>query len=237
MHFAFLTIGLAMPYVHHIFCHGLIFANILVSNLFLHYDHLDMMITLALPVYVGVCLLQFILENAYADQYLAKKSLEKNSICDELTGVNNRYKIAELIDPDTNAFFMDEGIIMTIMDIDFFKKVNDTFGHEAGDIILKNVADRLTANINVDDYVIRWGGEEFVLILVGYEIDKATELIEEIRKDIEKYDNGICPLTVSFGVSKYKAGEDYHECIKRADKALYYAKKHGRNQVINYAEI
>ncbi len=233
MHFAFLTIGLAMPFVHHVFYHGLVFANIIISNLFIHYAHFEMMITLALPVYVGVCLLQIILENSYADHYLIKKSLEINSVTDELTGLYNRFKINEIINPDTHKFYSEQDIYMVILDIDFFKKVNDTYGHESGDTILKYVGSRLETHITPKDYIIRWGGEEFLLILIDCDAKRVATITEDIRQDVASGNNDICPLTISLGYSKYNSNENYHACLDRADKALYYAKKHGRNQVVN----
>lgn len=237
MHFAFLTIGLAMPVVRHTIVHGFVFVTILISNTFIHYEHIDMMITLAVPVYIGVILLQIILENTYADHYLIKKSLEHNSVTDELTGVYNRFKINDIVDPDTHRFYTDKNIYIAIIDIDFFKKVNDTYGHEAGDIILKYVASRLETHILSGDYVIRWGGEEFILLLVDCDENRVAKITEDIRLDIASGENTICPLTISAGYSKYHQKENYHSCLDRADKALYYAKKHGRNQVVNYEEI
>ncbi|WP_294237179.1 GGDEF domain-containing protein [Pseudobutyrivibrio sp.] len=237
MHFAFLTIGLAMPVMYHTIIHGFIFFNILVSNLFNHYEHLDMMLTLAIPIYIGVILLQIILENTYADHYLIKKSLELNSITDELTGVYNRFKINEIVDPETHKFYTDESIYIAMLDIDYFKKVNDNYGHEAGDIILKYVGSRLETHVQNQDYVIRWGGEEFVLLLVDCDANRVAKVTEEIRQDISSGENSVCPLTISIGYSKYKAEENYHSCLDRADKALYYAKKHGRNQVVDYTNI
>ena len=233
MHLAFLTIGLAMPFVYHVCFHGLLFFNIVISNLFNHYEHFEMMISLAIPVYVGVCLLQMILENTYADHYLIKKSLEINSVTDELTGVYNRFIINEIVNPDTHRFYSDQDIYMAILDIDFFKKVNDNYGHEAGDIILKYVGKRLETHLSTDDYVIRWGGEEFLLILMDCDEKRVATITEDIRRDIAFGNNEICPLTVSIGYSKYDNNENYHTCLDRADKALYYAKKHGRNQVVN----
>ena len=132
---------------------------------------------------------------------------------------------------------MEKDIIILMLDIDFFKKVNDTYGHAAGDDILKFVATEVKSQVYGRDYVIRWGGEEFIVILVDYTIEQARELAEKLRKNIEETDNGVCPLTISIGVSRYNKNETYHSCIEKADQALYYAKEHGRNQVVNYADI
>ena len=237
MHFAFLAIGLAMPLIYHIPIHACLLLNIIISNTFNHYQYFSFMLALALPLYVGVCLMLWIQENAYADQYLIRKQLEKSYVTDELTGTYNRHKLSEIVDRYSERFLFDKKGYLLILDIDFFKQVNDTYGHESGDIILKFVATELKSQIYEKDYLIRWGGEEFVIILVDYSIKQASSFAEKIRYDIETIDNGVCPITVSIGLTNYTTNENYHKNIDRADQALYYAKEHGRNQVVNYANI
>jgi diguanylate cyclase (GGDEF)-like protein len=142
----------------------------------------------------------YILESSYADQYLIKKQLEISSVSDELTGAFNRHKMDELIDFNTKRFTFNKDVVLLMLDIDYFKKVNDTYGHDAGDTILKHVAATVKELVYARDYIIRWGGEEFVVILVDYTVDQALELAEKIRHDIESNDNGVCPLTISVGV-------------------------------------
>jgi diguanylate cyclase (GGDEF)-like protein len=237
MHFAFLAVGLATPLKYHIPIHAGLLLNIIVSNQFIHYEHFALMISLALPVYVGVCTMLLILESSYADQYLIKKKLEISSVSDELTGAFNRYKLTEITDQKNERFISNKDIFVLMLDIDYFKNVNDTYGHEAGDTILKCVAAEIKSQVYGRDYVIRWGGEEFVVILVDYTTLEATRLAEKLRSTIENSGYGICPITVSVGFSKYNKEENYHQVIDRADQALYYAKKHGRNQIVNYSEI
>ncbi len=237
MHFAFLAIGLSMPLKDHIIMHSLLLLNIAVSNLWIHYETFALMITLALPLYIGVCLMLWILEHAYADQYLIKKSLKLSSISDELTGTYNRYKIAEITDKTSERFIFDTNAAVLMLDIDYFKKVNDTYGHDVGDEILKHVANIIKDQVYGRDYVIRWGGEEFVVILVDYRIDQAMALAEKLRSKIENSNNGICPITISVGVYRYNKNETYHQAISKADQALYKAKELGRNQVVNYKDI
>ena len=237
MHFAFLAIGLAMPLIYHIPIHACLLLNIIISNTFNHYQYFSFMLALALPLYVGVCLMLWIQENAYADQYLIRKQLEKSYVTDELTETYNRHKLSEIVDRYSERFLFDKKGYLLILDIDFFKQVNDTYGHESGDIILKFVATELKSQIYERDYLIRWGGEEFVIILVDYSLRQASSFAEKIRYDIETTDNGVCPITVSIGLTNYTTNENYHKNIDRADQALYYAKEHGRNQVVNYANI
>ena len=237
MHFAFLAIGLAMPIKYHAIFHGLLIFNIVISNTFMHYEYFSLIISLALPVYFGVLVMLFILENSYTDQYLIKRKLEINSVSDELTNVYNRYKLKDIVNSKTEAFTIKGNVFIAMLDIDFFKKVNDTYGHEAGDEILKFMANEIKRHLSSRDYVIRWGGEEFVIILANYTPESAISLAEALREDIKSKDNGVCPITVSVGLYKYQRNETYHSAIAKADQALYYAKEHGRDQVANYANI
>ena len=124
-----------------------------------------------------------------------------------------------------------------MFDIDFFKKVNDTYGHEAGDEILKYVSAKIKSHLSKDDYIIRWGGEEFIIILVDCTINNTLQTAEKLRSEIEQSDNGVCPITISMGLCNYDKKDTYQQCVDKADKALYYAKNHGRNQIVNYSDI
>ncbi|WP_051204648.1 GGDEF domain-containing protein [Butyrivibrio sp. VCD2006] len=238
MHFGFLCVGLAMPVRYHIVMHAFLFLNIIVSNLFIHYEHFDMMIALAFPLYIGVILIMMILENSYADHYLIKKEIEKNSVTDPLTEVFNRNKLEEIVSADGEKLevghIKDASILM--VDIDKFKRVNDTYGHEGGDKILVFVSDQIKKHIRSTDLIIRWGGEEFVVLLMGTALDVGLNIAEHIRSAVEAAENDVTPVTISVGVSKYEGG-NYHDAINKADQALYYAKEHGRNLVVCYEDI
>ena len=121
-------------------------------------------------------------------------------------------------------------------DIDHFKEINDKYGHDAGDKILVFLTERIKACIRATDLVIRWGGEEFVVLLMGASTSVGLRIAEHIRHSVEVTENEVCPITISVGVSQYD-GKNYHEAVKRADKALYYAKEHGRNMVVHYDDI
>lgn len=237
MHFAFLAIGLAMPLIYHIPIHACLLLNIFISNTFNHHEHFSLMIALALPLYIGVILMLFIQENSYADQYLIKKQLEISYVTDELTGVYNRHKFNEIVDRYTGKLLFDKKGFLLLLDIDFFKNVNDTYGHEAGDAILKFVSTEIKSQVYERDYVIRWGGEEFIIILVDYTLSEAYDFAEKLRNDIENANNDVCPVTISIGFTKYANNVNYHKIIEKADQALYYAKEHGRNKVVNYDDI
>lgn len=122
-------------------------------------------------------------------------------------------------------------------DVDHFKKVNDEWGHPAGDMILKNIAQIFTRNKRESDLFARYGGEEFVFLLPEMSKADAIKSAERLRKAVESYkfsiDDKMIPITISLGVSSYR-GKDIptiETMIAAADKALYFAKEHGRNQV------
>lgn len=118
-----------------------------------------------------------------------------------------------------------------ILDIDDFKKVNDTFGHDIGDNVLIKLGNCLKKMMREDDVLARWGGEEFVLITKNEKVKSLIQIIEKIQ-------NSLCSLsfepvekiTLSFGVTLYKAGDTKESILKRADIALYRAKQNGKNR-------
>ncbi len=251
MHFAFLAVGMGMPLIYHIIAHGFLFCNIIISNLWIHYETFDMMITLAAPLFIGCVLMLLFNHKTYLDHYRVVKKIEKDALTDQLTGAYNRNILTEIFDenrhtlrPQFQHYLIPDGasnvhsahVVTLMLDLDKFKEVNDTYGHEAGDHILQILSNTLKKNVRETDYVIRWGGEEFVVFLMGYSYDQGSKVAEQIRSDIAATDTGICPVTVSIGMSLYN-GEDYHETIRKVDRAMYYAKAHGRDQVIREDEL
>ncbi|MBQ3794134.1 MAG: GGDEF domain-containing protein [Lachnospiraceae bacterium] len=233
MHFGFLSLGLAAPMYLHTILHSILLLDIVVSNLFIHYEHFSMMITLGLPIYVGILLLLKILENAYVDHYLSNKKLEAMSTTDQLTQAYNRHILDGILESGTSKlkFKSTDSIWFLLIDVDFFKKINDNYGHEAGDRILIAISSKIRENIRENDLCLRWGGEEFVVILQNAAKEEAMQIGERIRNSISGSASISPKVTISVGVSKY-LGADYHQAINDADKAMYYAKNHGRNQVV-----
>lgn len=136
-----------------------------------------------------------------------------------------------------------ESFTLAMADIDFFKKINDTYGHLAGDEILKQISECLIKNIKGDDIVGRFGGEEFIILLKNTNLDNSKALLEKIRKDIDdlivKYNNFIIDnLNISIGaVFNQDNNTDLNNLIEKADKALYNVKENGRNQTKFFDEI
>jgi len=156
---------------------------------------------------------------------------------DFLTGISNRRDFLEKSKIEENRFYRTQKKFSIVMiDIDKFKTVNDTFGHECGDNVLIAVSQELTKVLRKHDIVARWGGEEFICLLVDTEVDSARIVSEKIRKTMENYQYryGDTPfsVTVTIGVCLFDGSFSIEECIRRADKALYEGKEMGRNQVV-----
>ncbi|MDF2485390.1 MAG: diguanylate cyclase [Herbinix sp.] len=166
-------------------------------------------------------------------------NLNNRAIKDSLTGIYNRRYINEKLPLDLiNASLSDSSISVIMVDIDFFKNVNDTYGHLIGDCTLKSIANTLNRNLKRDnDWVARYGGEEFLICLPGAHLENAKEMAELIRKKVEStpIDCGDLEffVTASFGVSSVtpKSGASITLLIEEADKKLYEAKRNGRNRV------
>lgn len=162
------------------------------------------------------------------------KKLKLKVLKDKLTGAYNR----EYFDQNhqlliNNAKKMNHKIALALIDIDFFKKINDTFGHDVGDSVLIEIVELINTHCRSSDKLIRWGGEEFVLIIDLESESALYNVLEHLRKAIDKHNfNVVGKVTCSFGSSIYNDNEEVLKTIKRADNALYKAKNNGRNQVI-----
>jgi len=164
----------------------------------------------------------------------SRKKLHELSITDELTGIYNRRFIFESIKKEISRSERNGGIYsLMLIDIDFFKKVNDLCGHLGGDEVLKNVASEIKNNIRNMDLFGRFGGEEFILLLPETDLELALLCAERLRKAVESitFPKVGHPITVSIGVGQYSIGETLDDILDRVDKALYKAKNNGRNRV------
>ena len=161
---------------------------------------------------------------------IEREKLEKLASIDLLTSIYNRRKFEELFDREykrSKRYKSELSIIF--FDIDYFKKINDTYGHDVGDVILKEVSSTITKNLRETDIFARWGGEEFIILLPETNSNKAFEVAENIRiailntnfKDVKR-------VTISLGITQLKQ-ELQKSFLKRADQALYKAKNEGRN--------
>jgi len=162
-----------------------------------------------------------------------KKHIEDLYITDSLTQLYNRYKINETLDSELVRFERyNRPFSLIIIDIDHFKAVNDSYGHQVGDDVLVKVAKVIKSHIRATDIVGRWGGEEFLMICPETDLTSSSKLAEKIRLQIATYDFPVVGnKTASFGVACVNKNESKESLIKRADMALYKAKEEGRNKV------
>jgi len=161
------------------------------------------------------------------------KKLEKLAVTDQLTHIYNRMMLDEKLLYELHSTHRYNTTFSVVMvDIDYFKQVNDTYGHQVGDDVLISIAQILTTHIRKVDILGRWGGEEFLIICPKTDKEGATRLAEELRSQIELHAfTSTLYKTASFGVSTYQEGDNQSTIISRADKALYLAKERGRNCV------
>ncbi|WP_404407174.1 diguanylate cyclase [Jeotgalibacillus malaysiensis] len=161
----------------------------------------------------------------------ANSRLENLAMIDPLTSVKNRRYYEDVL----TAFlirFKSEDFTFSylILDIDHFKNVNDQYGHAAGDQVLQELARRLEQEIRKEDVLVRFGGEEFVILLTDINERLALKIADRIRGNIENSEWPHCQITVSIGVSGVKPADTKDTIFKRADEALYFSKKNGRNR-------
>lgn len=162
-----------------------------------------------------------------------QRLLEEQVIHDPLTGAYNRTYFHQNVDRFTkNNRYNDELKVVAFFDIDYFKQVNDTYGHDVGDIILQEFVEVIQNSIRDTDTLIRWGGEEFILIVSLQERAFVEKILEKLRSAIEQYNfTTIGNITCSIGATFFQTNEDIYDTIKRADIALYQSKSDGRNRI------
>ena len=163
-----------------------------------------------------------------------KKYAEELSVTDQLTQIYNRIYLDKILYKEMSRFERYETSMSVIMiDIDYFKEVNDNYGHLIGDTVLVEIAQILKSNIRTTDTLGRWGGEEFMIICAHNTQEEAFSLAEKLRLDIASHTfTKIGTKTASFGVASIQKNENEMEFIQRVDNALYKAKELGRNQVV-----
>jgi len=160
----------------------------------------------------------------------------KMAYTDPLTKTNNRMAFSDSLQREIKLSHRNvRHLSIIFFDIDHFKQINDSYGHECGDIVLASAANSIKEAVRGSDIVYRYGGEEFVIILSDTTLDGATVMAERIRSKIENhtiaYGMDIIKLTASLGVSTLRGNDTAESLIKRADNAMYLAKDKGRNQI------
>lgn len=165
-------------------------------------------------------------------------ALRAMALRDQLTGLFNRHYLIEVAKQKmANAIRHQSPLAVLMIDLDFFKQINDQHGHQTGDAVLEAVANILNEQSRKEDIAARLGGEEFVMILDHCNLANALEKAEQLRSCIEQWKPKGITITASFGVAVLRSGMgDFDLLLKQADTALYQAKQQGRNQVVVYQE-
>jgi len=191
-----------------------------------------------LAICLGITLLVLFLTHAVLARY--QRRIENMAATDKLTGLLNRQAFNLLIDKIFAESRRDSRpVSILLIDVDHFKSINDRFGHAGGDRILSQIASQLLKGLRTSDIAIRWGGEEFLVVLKGSALDSAQRVAEQLRLRIEQapfmVGTQAVPVTISIGISQYNGVEPCEQVISRADASLYAAKHGGRNRVLSAA--
>lgn len=160
----------------------------------------------------------------------------KKAMHDALTGLPNREAYQQRLDQEVQRLQRyGNKLSLMVCDVDLFKRINDNYGHLAGDKVLKIIAKSLQANLRDSDFIARFGGEEFVALMPETSLNEAKLVAEKLREQVENspfnFKKEPVQITVSFGISEFTEGDSSNDVFERADKALYKAKEKGRNQV------
>ncbi len=177
----------------------------------------------------------------YADLQAALEVNKRLATTDELTGLyNRRYFMEKLAQQKALSERNNSDFVIFYCDLDNFKNINDTFGHHTGDIVLQKFSEILKSSIREIDYAARFGGEEFVGLLVDTDLENARKVTERIRSSLDDFNfNDIAPSlnsTVSIGIANFKEFNTIQETLMSADNRMYHAKNTGRNKVV-YSDV
>ncbi len=201
----------------------------LASSSVIQYQELSVTVTNMLPVAISIMILLMPLNNTYTKQYEYRNQVNFLAYHDWLTRLYSRNAL-QLFCYENTTILTRQNVSIAIIDIDNFKKINDSKGHTYGDQCLELLADIIRNILSKSDFAMRWGGEEFVLVINRK--SNPFETAERIREQIHAQTD----FTVSIGLARY-TGQALEQDVMKADEALYYAKYHGKNQTIEYEKL
>ncbi len=183
--------------------------------------------------YIAVLYLVARIKERYASELAVADDMSKLAMTDSVTQLNNRRLLNHYLKEEVNrAERHNQPLSILLFDLDLFKKINDTYGHNAGDEVLHEVAQLLRLIVRTSDPFGRWGGDEFLCLATNTTGEKAVELAERLREAVQQHHFGMAgKVTASFGVTSYQKGDKPETLIRRADLGLYKAKAGGRNRV------
>ncbi len=190
----------------------------------------------AVPLIVGLLfgLVLSLLVHLYSSLKEKERELRKLASTDPLTGLPNKRILMEFLEFELNrAKRKGTPLSVAVFDIDDFKQINDTYGHLAGDQILRALAGVVRKNLRSTDIVGRFGGEEFVVIMPETDLKTAVRVMERLRRTVEEtYFEPVGNLSISVGITELKSDDDTESLLRRADEKLYQAKREGKNRVL-----
>jgi diguanylate cyclase (GGDEF)-like protein len=202
------------------------FGSLVIASDTFEADQVETVASLAAQVVVA-------LENARLH-----RMVERQAMVDSLTGLANRRSLEETLRSElARAARFTDTVSVVLADLDDFKRVNDRYGHAAGDDVLTAFADALRSTVRESDVAGRWGGEEFALVLPGTDAAGGARLAERARaaiqaRQVEMPNGDLCSVTASFGVAAFPESRELGELLAAADTALYEAKNAGKNRVV-----
>mgnify|MGYP000229901631 CR=1 FL=1 len=176
-------------------------------------------------------------QNTYEMMRMLSAQFEQQALHDTLTSLPNRRGISQLLDQEIKRHYRTHiPLTLILVDVDKFKQINDTYGHNNGDIVLQRTAQHLRQNVRRQDIVSRWGGEEFLMVLPETSEQSAAILAEKVRETLENtavwLEEREIKVTASFGICEINSDISLNRGLSLADKALYKAKQLGRNKVV-----
>ncbi|MEZ4647242.1 MAG: diguanylate cyclase [Candidatus Eisenbacteria bacterium] len=181
---------------------------------------------------------ELLIERQKQDLVELNGRLQALAVTDGLTGIPNHRAFQERLQKLTEQANVGLGFSLAMVDVDHFKHFNDTYGHQAGDEVLRKTAECLIGNLRGSDFVARYGGEEFAILFRGIGEESAAQLCDRLRARIEAIETPYSKITASFGVAAWgSASTDAEDLIVAADQALYCAKRGGRNRVCSHSEL
>lgn len=221
-----------------------------IKNLSVYTEDIKKVVNIAVAVAILFVLFAFFLTKSIFDNYLkiihsyqSKLEIKNNSLVklgntDHLTKIHNRKSIENILNNEIKRLHRYEHpLCLIIFDIDNFKSINDTFGHNVGDKVLKGLSKLVSANLRDTDNFGRWGGEEFIVVLTETSLNDGVTLSEKIREKIYAHDFGdIKNVSCSFGIAECRPADLCDTIVNNADTALYEAKNTGKNKVVIFKE-
>ncbi|WP_456271013.1 diguanylate cyclase [Bacillus sp. AK031] len=194
-------------------------------------DTIDTLMQFTIATLGNIVVLYYI--QRMIETYLEAEITKYHANTDYLTKLPNRRKMEQILQQEKQTF-QDDGTTFTVsmFDIDYFKKVNDTYGHDVGDKVLQELTSLISGNLKDNEYIGRWGGEEFLMIFSNSNLEKGKQRSTAICQLIHQHNFPEAGnITCSFGIAQYEKYEELKDLLKRTDDALYIAKAKGRNRV------